>query len=216
VDSAPTVNLATELLEVARLVLLQDEDPRLIERLFRRIMNVAGAHRGYVVTREGDGFVEKFELNFSRAGVSQAERRFSRTLVRTAMQEKDIKHTANVHQDQAISSQGSVLGLAPASVVVIPLTAAGEVYGAIYLERPVHLKLTDEVRDFLHQAAEMAGQAIRRQLTSSALRQRNASLERDLFARHNFEGIITRDRAMVQVLETVAQVAEELGLQDRR
>jgi len=100
------------------------------------------------------------------------------------------------------------VALAPASVIVAPLTAGDEVYGGLYLERPVHLGLDDAVKRFVDEAARMAGQLLRRLLDRQALLVRNASLERDLFARHDFEGIVTRDPALLAVLETVAQVAE--------
>src|SRR5262249_54994410 len=53
-----------------------------------------------------------------------------------------------------------------------------------------------------------AGLCIRRALEQEALRERNRSLERDLFAQDNFEGIVTRDARMIELLRTVAQVAE--------
>jgi Nif-specific regulatory protein/two-component system response regulator HydG len=199
----------SELLEVARLILLSEEDdPGLIERLFRRIMLSAGAHRGFLVVREDGHFVERFELNFSRGAVSAAERRFSHTLLRQALLARQVLYTADLHDDRRTSGQTSLVALAPASVIVAPLTAGDEVYGGLYLERPVHLGLDDDVRQLVDESARMAGQLLRRLLDRQALLERNASLERDLFARHDFEGIVTRDPKLLEVLETVAQVAD--------
>jgi Nif-specific regulatory protein/two-component system response regulator HydG len=201
-----------ELLDVARIILVpekeQEDDDAVIERLFRRIMLSAGAHRGYLVVREDGKFVERFELNFSRTAVSAEERRFSHTLLRQALHSRQVLYTADLHDDRRTSGQKSLVGLAPASVIVAPLTAGEDVYGGLYLERPVHLGLDDDVRSFVDEAARMAGQFLRRLLDRNALVARNASLERDLFARHDFEGIVTRDPAMLAVLETVAQVAD--------
>jgi Nif-specific regulatory protein/two-component system response regulator HydG len=202
------LRLTEELLEIAKTILVHDDDGRVVDHLFRRIMSLTAARRGFVVVREGEGFVEKYEVNFSEPKVSPDARRFSWTLVRQAMQTRELLFTSNLHDDQRLSGQASAARLTPASVIVVPLTAAGEVYGAIYLERPVHLAVDDEVKELLVQAAEMAGMSVRRSLASSALRERTLSLERDLFARHNFEGIVTRDRAMLALLEVVAQVAD--------
>src|SRR5262249_5998663 len=152
----------------------------------RRIMLSAGAHRGFLVVKEEGRFVERFELNFSRASVSAEERRFSHTLLRQALLGRQILFTADLHDDRRTSGQTSLLGLAPAPATVAPLIAGAEVYGGLYLERPVHLGLDDDVKAFVDEAARMAGQLLRRLLDRAALLERNASLERDLFARHDF------------------------------
>src|SRR5262249_14906326 len=55
--------------------------------------------------------------------------------------------------------------------------------------------------------AELAALFLRRAAEREALRQRNQSLERDLFARYDFRGIVTRNERMLAVLKTVGQVA---------
>ena len=44
-------------------------------------------------------------------------------------------------------------------------------------------------------------------MNRAELARRTSALERDLFAQHDFSGIITRDPAMMSLLRTVAQVA---------
>src|SRR5262249_32794593 len=144
-----TVSRDGELLDVARIILLAEDDDGVIERLFRRIMLSAGAHRGFLVVKEEGRFVERFELNFSRTSVSAEERRFSHTLLRQALHGRQVLYTADLHDDRRTSGQKSLIGLAPASVIVAPLTAGDDVYGGLYLERPVHLRLDDEVRAFV-------------------------------------------------------------------
>jgi transcriptional regulator with GAF, ATPase, and Fis domain len=54
----------------------------------------------------------------------------------------------------------------------------------------------------------MAGLCLRTSLEKEALRDRARSLEHDLHARHRFPGIITAHPQMIELLRTVAQVAD--------
>ncbi len=53
----------------------------------------------------------------------------------------------------------------------------------------------------------MAGLFLLRASDREELRRRNRSLESDLFAQHDFAGIVTRDLRMIELLRVVAQVA---------
>src|SRR5262245_49887502 len=109
------MSLDATMLEIARALVLGDDGAGVLEELFKRVLRAAGAHAGYVVVREGEGFVQKYELNFGGAGAS--DRKFSRSLVRQALQARELIHSANLHADQRVVGQRSVVGLAPASVV---------------------------------------------------------------------------------------------------
>jgi transcriptional regulator with GAF, ATPase, and Fis domain len=117
-------------------------------------------------------------------------------------------HSADAAADPRFGEMGeSVCAMAGQAVLVAPLHDADAVYGAIYLDRRGPLDFTGEARRFLGDVAEIAGLFLRRALERDALQQQNRALERDLFARHDFQGIVTQDPGVLEVLRTVAQVA---------
>src|SRR6185369_10439687 len=65
-----------------------------------------------------------------------------------------------------------------------------------------------DVVPFLREFTEIAGLCLKRAVEREALRRRNRALEHDLFSRHDFTGIVTRDPAMLDLLRTVAQIAD--------
>ena len=83
-----------------------------------------------------------------------------------------------------------------------------EVYGCVYLERPGGEGFTPETRQLASAFGRLAALVIHRALAHEVLRQRNRSLERELFARFDFAGIVTQDSGMLDLLERVGQVAD--------
>jgi Nif-specific regulatory protein/two-component system response regulator HydG len=197
-----------ELYRISKILLSEVDDEQTAERLLRRVVDQTGAERGFIVVREQGGYEQKFEHRYDRAAVSAAERRFSRTLVREAIEKRQLVYLPNLIEDQRFSSAESTLLIGKCSVLVAPLFYADEVYGVVYLENHERDAFSAESRAFLEQFAEVAGLFMRRALERQALLERNRSLESDLFARHDFKGIVTRHPRMLQVLQFVAQVAD--------
>jgi Nif-specific regulatory protein/two-component system response regulator HydG len=95
------------------------------------------------------------------------------------------------------------------SVLVAPLRHDGTVWGVVYLERRGSLAtFPDEAQQFLAEFVEVAGLSLRRVLEREALEQRSRSLERDLFSRYDFRGIVAQHPSMLELLTLVAQVAD--------
>src|SRR6185436_13788741 len=61
---------------------------------------------------------------------------------------------------------------------------------------------------FLREFTEVAGLILKHSLEREELQRQNRELTRDLFARHDFTGIVTRDARMLELLQVVAQVAD--------
>lgn len=197
-----------ELFRISKILLSEEDDEKTAERLLRRVVEQVGAERGFIVVRETTGFEQKFEYRYNRQVISVAERRFSRTLVREAIETRAQIYLPNVVEDGRFSSAASMVMIGQSSALVAPLFYSDEVYGVVYLESPQRDSFSQESRDFLQQFAEVAGLFMRRALARQELLERNRSLEGDLFARHDFKGIITRHPRMFQVLQFVAQVAD--------
>jgi Nif-specific regulatory protein/two-component system response regulator HydG len=82
------------------------------------------------------------------------------------------------------------------------------VFGVLYLDRSKGGAFTEEARGFVADLAELAGSTLHRASELEAMRRRVHDLERDLFARYDFTGIVTRDPKMTALLRLVAQIAD--------
>ncbi len=205
----PRVDFYPSLLEIAKVLLRESGGERTAEVLLQRVVELTGADRGFLVVREGDAYERRFDVAFDPSRETDEERRFSRGLVRRAVDTQAQVHTADVTADERFRGIGeSVLALGGRAVLVAPLHDAAEVYGVLYLERRGPVDFTAEARRFLTDVADVAGLFLRRALERDTLLRQYRSLERDLFARHDFQGIVTQDPGMLEVLRTVAQVAD--------
>ena len=110
--------------------------------------------------------------------------------------------------DERFANTDSILRMKIRSVLAAPLRIDDKAVGVLYLESsdldrlfgPMQLELFERVLDISSRALRLCVQRI-------VLAQRNSLLETDLFARHRFPGIVTRDPAFLKILETVGQVA---------
>lgn len=189
--------------------LLSEDDAQTPELIFRRGLEATSADRGFIVLREGDSYEQKFDVHFDRGVTSTHERRFSRALVRQAIQTRQIIHSERLSDDPRFADVESIQQIGPCAVLVAPLHYEDQVYGVIYLERRSRDGgFSEDARRLLREFAEVAGLFLRRALEREALRQRNQALERDLFAQHDFNGIVTQHPRMISLLRAVAQVAD--------
>jgi Nif-specific regulatory protein/two-component system response regulator HydG len=197
-----------DLYGISKLLLAEDDVERTPEVLLRRIVERCGAETGFVVVREEGSYQQKFEVGEERGRRSELERRFSRTLVREAIATGALLYLPNLIEDPRFATGESGLVIGRCCVLVAPLRHGDEVYGVVYLENRERVdSFTAESRAFLAELAEIAGLFLKRASDREELRRRNRSLERDLFAQHDFAGIVTRDPRMVELLRVVAQVA---------
>ena len=195
-----------ELFEISKLLLAEDDAERAPEILLRRIVERCGAETGFVVVREDGSYQQKFEVGDERGRRNDLERRFSRTLVREAIATGSLLYLPNLIDDPRFASGESGLIIGRCCVLVAPLRHDGEVYGVVYLENRERVdSFTAESRAFLAELAEVAGLFLKRASDREELRRRNRSLERDLFAQHDFAGIVTRDPRVMELLQDVLQ-----------
>ena len=194
------------ILELARLLLRQEDDLAVAETLLRKILEVTGADRGFVVARDGQQFVSKFEVSID-SGADDDIARFSRGLVRGALERNEAIYSTNPAEDPLLSQTASVIASAGRAVFVVPLSSGEERFGALYVEHPRVGGFTPEARAFVLDGAELAGLALHRAVQRAELTRRSRALENDLLAQFDFGGIMTRDPAMLHLLKTVAQVA---------
>jgi Nif-specific regulatory protein/two-component system response regulator HydG len=202
------MDLYQELFHISKLLLAEEDDERAPELLLRRIVERCGAETGFVVVREEGSYQQKFEVGYDREQRSAVERRYSRSLVREAIEAGRVIYLPNLIEDDRFSSGESALVIGRCCVLVAPLRHGGEVYGVVYLENRQSVdSFSEDSRAFLTELTEVAGIFLLRASERETLRRRNRSLERDLFSQHDFAGIVTRDPRMIEILQVVAQVA---------
>src|SRR5947209_1492566 len=202
------MNRYEELYEISKLLVAEDDAERAPELLLKHLVEQCGAETGFVVVREDGSYQQKFEVGTERGRRSDLERQFSRTLVREVIATGALLYLPNLIEDPRFASGESGLVIGRCCVLVAPLRHGGEVYGVVYLENRERVdSFTPESRAFLAELAEVAGLFLKRASDREELRRRNRSLERDLFAQHDFPGIVTRDPRMMELLCVVAQVA---------
>jgi hypothetical protein len=115
------VDTYAALFEMARLLLAEDDADRTAELLFRRLLEITEATRGFIVVRSGDDYEEKFDVHFDRARISGAERRFSRTLVRQVIQSGQTIRSPDLVADPRFASMESAEAVGGCAVLVAPL-----------------------------------------------------------------------------------------------
>lgn len=203
------MDLYRSLFDISRLLLSQTDGERTAEVLLRKVLDATEAQRGFIVVREGASYEQKFDVRYDRVWSSPEERRFSRSLVREVLQSGTILDSPNLLEDPRFSGAESVQRLGPCAVLVVPLSHEGEIWGVVYLERQSpEGGFSNDARQLVVEFAEMAGLCLRTALEREALRQRNKSLERDLFSKHDFRGIVTQHPRMFELLKLIAQVAD--------
>ncbi len=213
----PTLDHYQSLYEVAKQLVLEKDPDKTAEVLFRKILSIADADRGFIVVRDGGSFEQKWDFRFDRANVSAEDRRFSRTLVREVLASRKLLH---FEEGSVLPSGGqptakSVFQIGAAATLVVPLldTTAGdgsaEVLAVIYLDRARGRGgFESGVPAKISEIAEIAAAFIQGALERKNLTERARTLEKDLLSQHNFEGIVTREPTMLTLLGTVAQVAD--------
>src|SRR5262245_720164 len=202
------MDLYQSLFQIAKLLMPADAH-KTPELLLRHVLDSLGAERGFIVVREQDRFAQRFQVGFDRETLSEEERRFSRSIVKEALDSGQVIQSKDVGRDRRFEGIESVQGLGAAGVLVAPLQYDGETYGAIYVHHQKPLNIyADDAATFLKEFAEIAALSLQRALVHEELQRRSEEATRNLFADHQFPGLLTHDPKMIELLQVVAQVAD--------
>lgn len=206
--AALNVHAYERLLEIASLLLSAADPETMTSELFRRIVKMLGAARGFVVLKRGVEFEPITQLDFDRDESPEHERLFSRSVVRKAISSGQPVLCNDLSSERSFASAETIDRLGERAAAAFPLTDGTNVFGALYLERAVGAGPFDTA-DFLRVGdfVKLGGLTIARSFAHQSLRARASSLERDLFAKHDFRGIVTQSEPMLALLRLVAQVS---------
>jgi Nif-specific regulatory protein/two-component system response regulator HydG len=193
------------LYRVSRTLLKEGEYGELLSGLLDTLIEGLGADRGFIVVREAGEFRATAARNFRSEALSQAEELFSRSIARSVMEGGRAVLIGDASITEPYSKQPSTQQLALRSVLCAPLVASDEAFALIYLEnREVTDRFTEEQRELLDEVCAFAAPRMRAAVTMSQAQRRAEALEH---AHGQSDGILTADPEMVEVLQTVHQIA---------
>ena len=189
--------------------LLQIEDyDQVLDTLVQRALSVLEADRGFLVLQRGEALDFKVVRNWNREELESDSDPISQTLVSDVLQRREILHVEDALSDPRFGQVRSVLELKIRSVLAAPLEVDGRTVGALYLEsRSLKHFFGERELELFQRILSLSSRVLQSCTRRLFLEQRNDLLLRNLLARHNFSGIVTRDEAFLRILETVAQVA---------
>jgi transcriptional regulator with GAF, ATPase, and Fis domain len=189
--------------------LLQLEDyGQMLDAVVHRALSSLQADRGFLVLKHGEQLEFKVVRNWSQAELEAGREPVSRAILLEVLRSEQPLLVRDALTDPRFSGRESVLALQIRSVLAAPLELEGRIAGVLYLESSFmeHLFGVRELELF-QRILQLSSRALQACLRRIVLEQRNALLEKDLLARYDFPGLVTRDVGFLKLLETVAQVA---------
>src|SRR5262249_6191090 len=192
----------------AELLRLDSEEP-MLDVVVQRSLELLQADRGFLVLRRGGGELDFAVVrNWSRTELEGGSEPVSRSIVAEALRHGEPLLVEDASRDLRFAKKRSVLDMGLRSVLCAPLQVDGQLAGALYLESrstrrlfgPGDLELFGRV---LGLASRVLSAGAKRLLAES---QEHPAEE--LFARYDFAGLVTQDPGFLDVLKTVARVAD--------
>jgi DNA-binding NtrC family response regulator len=181
----------------------------LLQRLLDGAIAATGAERGYVLlahptSTEADVACAR---NYATTNLSLDEYRFSRTLVRRALEAAEPVLLANASEEPGLAQRGSVRRFGLRSVLVAPLLRRGVPLGVLYLEDTSHpQRFVAADRELLVALARLAVSLLGH---AGLLPRPPASIDRVfLDAGRVGRELVGRDPQMLEVLRLVRQIAD--------
>jgi Nif-specific regulatory protein len=189
--------------------LLQTEDyDAMLDALVRGALAILRAERGFLVLKSREALDLKVVRNWRRTELEGDGEPLSRTILAEVLRRGEPLLVEDALSDPRFAGLESVTGYRIRSVLAAPLEVDGSQAGALYLEsRSTDRLFGAEQLELFRQILRLSSRALSSCTRRLLLEQRNQLLEKDLMARYDFQGIFTRDPALLRLLRTVAQVS---------
>ncbi len=178
-----------------------------IQAVMDAVIQITGAERGIILAVEEDGEL-RTEMTSNAAGerFTEDELKFSRSIVRRALDEGISILTTNAQVDPRFRESESIIAYGLRSILCTPLLHHGEAVGVIYLDNRAHVGVFDQedlamLAAFARQAAVAVANARQHRKTDRALSTKIRELTilqemtRDLNLGLNFERVLERSVA---------------------
>jgi transcriptional regulator with GAF, ATPase, and Fis domain len=200
-DLEAIIALTTELLQL-------DDYDAMLDVLVRHALAILRAERGFLALTRGRSLELKLVRNWSRDELESGREPVSRSILKEVLSQRKPVLVQDALSDPRFERQRSVRLHGIRSVLAAPLEAEGRLAGALYLETSVMKDLFGPPElELFTRLLGIGARALETGLRRLLLEQRASVLEKELLARYDFQGIVTQDPSVVQLLQTVAQVA---------
>jgi Nif-specific regulatory protein len=133
--SLPDPNALLRLVELGRRIAGETEPERVLGTLLREAIGLVGADRGFVVLARGEDIEVVASENLDTDEVVEAAFEVSRSLVRDVVRRGASRLFAVEDLSQGDPAGRSLAGIGARAVACVPIAEAGEVLGALYLDR---------------------------------------------------------------------------------
>ena len=197
---APLVRFSRRLLEATGL-------EGLLDALLDALLEVTRAEKGFVIELADGEPVVRAARNLAPGAAEEAVARVSDSIVQRVLQSRKPLVVADALHDAEWSGSASVVNLRLQSVMCAPLTARGEVFGAIYLGNDSVRNLFDERSlETLTVFASQASLLLQNALLLRDLRRENEQLREAVESRRYGE-LVGAGAAMREVYRRIEKVA---------
>jgi transcriptional regulator with GAF, ATPase, and Fis domain len=197
-------------LELAKRVLAERDPSQCLASALDGLIELCRAERGIIVLTGDDGSpVFEEARNLHHQDLARPEFEISRTILERVRSSGESFWSANVLDDPTVSAAQSVRLLQVLSVICVPVRAAGEILGAIYLDNRRLTGVFDgRTAELIERVADLISLAIAGALERRRLQARVEELSRTLRDHVGFAEIVGHDAKLLAVLERIAQVAD--------
>jgi transcriptional regulator with GAF, ATPase, and Fis domain len=201
-DTEGLFSLAQELLRLS-------EYDAILDTIVMRSLALLGGDRGFLVFQREGALNFKVIRNWNTEEIQSGKEAVSQTILTEILAGGVPLLIEDVLADSRFRTKESVQSLLVRSVLAAPLPIDKHTTGVIYLESrsnkrffgPAELALFKKI-------LTLSSHAIEAGIRYLTMGQRAMLLERDLDARYQFPGIITRDANFIRILKDVARVAD--------
>src|SRR5712692_3397161 len=154
---------------------------RILENLMDEVIEVTRADKGFLILMENNELRVKVARNIARENIEDAVERVSDSIIAKVIQSRRPLIISDALDDPEFKSSESVVNLKLLSIMCVPLTHRGEVFGLIYVgnDRLVS-RFETETLDLLTIFASQASLLLQNAMLVNELRLDNTELRRKL------------------------------------
>ena len=174
------------------------------------VIKMTGAGRAFISTLDSDGSYKHIvSRNTEEADLAKAKQEISDTIIMRMLKKADTIALSKNDFDSELLEQSSVIRLKAAQTICTPVFIAAELKAMIYLDHfdDINYQKVELIKSFAEQMSCILKQSDK----FGSLKSENKRLLNELRNRYQFDHIIGRSSAMIDVLKMVSRVADTVA-----
>jgi len=199
-----------QLLTISKELLTQADIDPVLTLSMDRLIEISCAERGLIILFDESGeCLFQTARQLEQKELEQPEFEISRTIIEQVRSREQPLYLPNAMEESSLKKSKSVDELKLLSVICLPLIHQKKLFGVIYLDnRTVEGAFQSDTFAFVQSFADFISLAAHQALERKQLEKRQSTLEEELRTRYDFDAIVCHSPKMIQVLQTVSQVAD--------